>query len=165
MLKLSWNAVGVGGQANLSVDFCAALACHGSPKDQQSNVHSAGQEQTTATKRRVFKTRNLNRQLLQKWRPVAAPSERQINSTRVCILFSLPPFLQCKARTTCFVCSTWDYTLGGPPNQVRVTLWDIREYIRVLFYSYHTTSTGWGILLKLYLKALNPKHETLKSRP
>ena len=28
-----------------------------------------------------------------------------------------------------------------------VTIGDIRDYIRVLLYSYYTTITGWGVLL------------------
>ena len=33
------------------------------------------------------------------------------------------------------------------PHPVRVTIRDNKDYIRVLFYSYSTTITGWGVLL------------------
>ena len=38
--------------------------------------------------------------------------------------------------------------LGGPPHPVIVTIRDNKDYIRVLLYSYYTTITGWGVLLK-----------------
>ena len=34
------------------------------------------------------------------------------------------------------------------PHPVIVTIRDNRDYIRVLLYSYYTTITGWGVLLK-----------------
>ena len=34
------------------------------------------------------------------------------------------------------------------PHPVIVTIRDNRDYIKVLFYSYYTTITGWGVLLK-----------------
>ena len=34
------------------------------------------------------------------------------------------------------------------PHPVIVTIGDNRDYIRVLLYSYYTTITGWGVLLK-----------------
>ena len=39
--------------------------------------------------------------------------------------------------------------LGGTPHPVIVTIRDNRDYMRVLLYSYYTTSTGWGVLLTL----------------
>ena len=40
------------------------------------------------------------------------------------------------------------YLLGGPPPQpVIVTIKDIKDYIRVLLYSYYTTITERGVLL------------------
>ena len=46
--------------------------------------------------------------------------------------------------------------LPKPPRYVRwtphpaiVTRMDKRDYIRVLLYSYYTTITGWGVLLKI----------------
>ena len=33
-------------------------------------------------------------------------------------------------------------------NAVIVTIGDNRDYIRILLYSYYTTITGWGVLLK-----------------
>ena len=33
------------------------------------------------------------------------------------------------------------------PHPVIVTIMDNKDYIRVLFYSYYTTNTGWGVLL------------------
>ena len=47
---------------------------------------------------------------------------------------------------------SFDY-LRGPPHPVIVTIGDNKdyirvEYIRVLLYSYYTTITGWGVLLK-----------------
>ena len=38
--------------------------------------------------------------------------------------------------------------LGGPPHPVIVTIGDNRDSIRVLLYSYYTTITGWGVLLR-----------------
>ena len=40
------------------------------------------------------------------------------------------------------------YTLGERPHPVLVTIRDNRDYIRVLLYSYYTTITGWGVLLR-----------------
>ena len=49
------------------------------------------------------------------------------------------------------------YSYGGmfkgvltkdPPHPVIVTIRDIKDYIRVLLYSYYTTITGWGVLLR-----------------
>ena len=40
------------------------------------------------------------------------------------------------------VCLWWT------PHPVIVTIRDTGDYIRVLLYSYHTTITGWGVLLK-----------------
>ena len=37
--------------------------------------------------------------------------------------------------------------LRWTPHPVIVTIRDNRDYIRVLFYSYYTTITGWGVLL------------------
>ena len=37
--------------------------------------------------------------------------------------------------------------LGGPPHPAIVTIRDDKDYIRVQFYSYYTTITGWGVLL------------------
>ena len=34
------------------------------------------------------------------------------------------------------------------PHPVIVTIWDNKEYIRVLLYSNYTTITGWGVLLR-----------------
>ena len=34
------------------------------------------------------------------------------------------------------------------PHPVIVTIRDNRDYIRVLLYSYYTTITGWGVLLR-----------------
>ena len=34
------------------------------------------------------------------------------------------------------------------PHPVIVTVMDNRDYIRVLLYSYYTTITGWGVLLR-----------------
>ena len=34
------------------------------------------------------------------------------------------------------------------PHPVKVTIRDSRDCIRVLLYSYHTTITGWGVLLR-----------------
>ena len=34
------------------------------------------------------------------------------------------------------------------PHPVIVTIRDRKDYITVLFYSYYTTITGWGVLLK-----------------
>ena len=34
------------------------------------------------------------------------------------------------------------------PQPVIVTIWDYRDYSRVLLYSYYTTITGWGVLLR-----------------
>ena len=34
------------------------------------------------------------------------------------------------------------------PHPVIVTIRDDKDYIRALFYSYYTTITGWGVLLK-----------------
>ena len=34
------------------------------------------------------------------------------------------------------------------PHPVIVTIGDNRDYIRVLLYSYYTTITGWGVLLR-----------------
>ena len=42
---------------------------------------------------------------------------------------------------------TYAYISGGPPHPVIVTRSDNQYYIRVLFYSYHTTITGWVVLL------------------
>ena len=41
------------------------------------------------------------------------------------------------------------------PHAVIVTMRDNRDYIRVLLYSYYTTITGWGVLLRHahYLKS------------
>ena len=49
-------------------------------------------------------------------------------------------------RTKCWAAS-WQ-SLGGPPLPVIVTIGDNRDYIRVLSYSYYTTITGWGVLLR-----------------
>ena len=38
--------------------------------------------------------------------------------------------------------------LGGPPHPVIVTIKDNRDDIRILLYSYYTTITGWGVLLR-----------------
>ena len=38
--------------------------------------------------------------------------------------------------------------LRTPPAPVIVTIMDIKDYIRVLLFSYCTTITGWGVLLK-----------------
>ena len=38
--------------------------------------------------------------------------------------------------------------LRWTPHPVIVTIRENRDYIRVLFYSYYTTITGWGVLLK-----------------
>ena len=35
------------------------------------------------------------------------------------------------------------------PHPVIVTIRDNRDYLRVLLYSYYTTITGWGVLLRL----------------
>ena len=40
------------------------------------------------------------------------------------------------------------------PHPVIVTMRDKKDYIRVLLYSYYTTITGWGVLLRY---TLNPK--------
>ena len=34
------------------------------------------------------------------------------------------------------------------PHSVIVTIRDNKDYIRVLLYSYYTTITGWGVLLR-----------------
>ena len=34
------------------------------------------------------------------------------------------------------------------PHPVIVTIRDNKDYIRVLLYSYYTTITGWGVLLR-----------------
>ena len=36
----------------------------------------------------------------------------------------------------------------GTPHPVIVTIMDNRDYGRVLLYSYYTTITGWGVLLR-----------------
>ena len=38
--------------------------------------------------------------------------------------------------------------LRWTPHPAMVTITDNRDYIRVLLYSYYTTITGWGVLLK-----------------
>ena len=43
------------------------------------------------------------------------------------------------------------YRLGGPP--VIVTIRDNKDYNRVLVYSYYSTITGWGVLLRYRLKS------------
>ena len=37
--------------------------------------------------------------------------------------------------------------LGGPPPAI-VTTRNSKDYIRVILYSYYTTITGWGVLLR-----------------
>ena len=41
----------------------------------------------------------------------------------------------------------WGY-VRWTPHPVIVTIRDNRDYIRVLLYSYYTTMTGWGVLLR-----------------
>ena len=58
-------------------------------------------------------------------------------------------------------CIFWkvEYVCMGPctisirwtPHPVLVTSMDNKDYIRVLSYSYYTTITGWGVLLKSQL--------------
>ena len=38
--------------------------------------------------------------------------------------------------------------LRWTPHPVIVTIMDNKDYIRVLLYSYYTTITGWGVLLR-----------------
>ena len=38
--------------------------------------------------------------------------------------------------------------LGGPPRPVIVTIRDNKDYFKVLWFSYHSTITGWGVLLR-----------------
>ena len=40
------------------------------------------------------------------------------------------------------------YRLGGPPHPVTVSIMDNKDYIGVLLYSYYTTITAWGVLLR-----------------
>ena len=49
-------------------------------------------------------------------------------------------------------------TIRWTPHPVMVTTRDNRDYIRVLLYSYHTTITGWGVLL-------NYKEERCRETP
>ena len=44
--------------------------------------------------------------------------------------------------TSIWICFRWT------PHPVIVTIRDNRDYIRVLLYSYYTTITGWGVLLR-----------------
>ena len=43
------------------------------------------------------------------------------------------------------------------PHPVTVTIRDNRDYIRVLLYSYYTTITGWGVLLRYIISKHIPK--------
>ena len=38
--------------------------------------------------------------------------------------------------------------LGGTPHPVIVNIRDNKDYMRVLLYSFYTTITGWGVLLR-----------------
>ena len=40
------------------------------------------------------------------------------------------------------------------PHPVIVTIRDIKDYIRVLIYSYYTTITGWGVLVSSMVQGL-----------
>ena len=40
------------------------------------------------------------------------------------------------------------FRLGGSPHPVIVTTKDNKDYIRLRLYSYYTTITGWGVLLR-----------------
>ena len=42
----------------------------------------------------------------------------------------------------------YQVSFGRTPHPVIVTIRDNKDYIRVLFYSYSTTITGWGVLLR-----------------
>ena len=42
--------------------------------------------------------------------------------------------------------------MDPPPCTVTVAIRDSKDYVRVLFYSYYTTITGWGVLL-VYIHA------------
>ena len=41
-----------------------------------------------------------------------------------------------------------EVNIRGTPHPVIVVIRDNRDYIRVLSYSYYTTITGWGVLLR-----------------
>ena len=43
------------------------------------------------------------------------------------------------------------------PHPVIVTIRDIKDYIRVLLFSYYTTVTGWGVLLRNTTGILGPQ--------
>ena len=42
------------------------------------------------------------------------------------------------------------YGFRWTPHPVIVSIKDNRDYVRVLFYSYYTTITGWGVLLRYW---------------
>ena len=44
--------------------------------------------------------------------------------------------------------------LGGPHHPVIVAIRDSSDHIRVIFYSYYTTITGWGALIKYVIEGL-----------
>ena len=50
------------------------------------------------------------------------------------------------------------------PHPVIVTIGDIKDYIRVLIYSYYTTIAGWGVLLSSILCLLSRCKEMQSTR-
>ena len=67
-----------------------------------------------------------------------------------CPLFARP---NCRLPRDVYV--RWVYVRWTPhPVIVAIKLKDNKDYIRVLFYSYYATNTGWGVLLMYMLFAL-----------
>ena len=50
--------------------------------------------------------------------------------------------------------------LRWTPQPVIVTIRDNRDYVRVLLYSYYTTITGWGVLLRDIARTMKNQMET-----